>query len=220
MIRRRLVVMLKEPIAGRVKTRLAAGIGVAAATRFYRQTTAAVLARVSRSERAVPARQVNARARRDHGLAEWETVLAVTPDAAVGSRAWSPSLPRVGQGSGDLGRRMQHIMDQRWVGPVVIVGSDIPGIRRAHIRTAFEVLGSCDAVFGSAPDGGYWLVGLKRFPRVPRAFDSVRWSTAHALADTRDNLAALEVGEVAMLQDVDEAGDLARAGSPCPPLRV
>ncbi|WP_425283593.1 DUF2064 domain-containing protein [Methyloceanibacter stevinii] len=49
-------------------------------------------------------------------------------------------------------------------GPVVLVGSDIPRISRAHIAEAFRLLGNADAVFGPAQDGGYWLVGFKRSP--------------------------------------------------------
>src|SRR6476661_7654873 len=81
----RLVVMAKAPVAGGAKTRLAREIGVAAATRFARQATAALLQCVSRDPR-------------------WQTVLAVSPDAAVGSRSWPRGIARVTQGGGDLGR--------------------------------------------------------------------------------------------------------------------
>jgi len=49
---------------------------------------------------------------------------------------------------------------------------------------AFAALGRVDAVFGSADDGGYWLIGLRRRPFLPRLSGPVRWSSAHALADT------------------------------------
>lgn len=184
----RLVVMVKEPAAGRVKTRLARGIGVVGATQFYRHVTAAVLSRVMRP-------------------GEWQTILAVAPDAALRSRAWAAHLARLPQGRGDLGQRMQRVMDELPPGPVVIIGSDIPGIRAEHIRAAFRALGNHDAVFGPAPDGGYWLVGLNRFPRVLRPFGGVRWSSAHALGDTERNLCGRSVARVAVLDDVDEAED-------------
>ena len=190
---RRLVVMVKEPIAGRVKTRLARGIGVVRATAFYRHATAAVLARVSSPK-------------------EWHTILAVAPDLASCCRAWPPHLARIPQGSGDLGRRMQRVMDELPPGPVLIIGSDIPSIGAEHIRAAFRALGSHDAVFGPAPDGGYWLVGLKRFPRVPQAFEAVRWSSQHALDDTLANLNGLRVARLVTLDDIDEAVDLAGSG--------
>ncbi len=189
---RHLVVMVKVPEAGRVKTRLARGIGVTGATAFYRHTTAAVLARVTCPR-------------------EWTTILAISPDAGLRSRMFRHTGPRCAQGRGDLGQRMQGVMDQLPPGPALIIGSDIPGITASHIRRAFAKLGSDDAVFGPAPDGGYWLVGLKRFPRVPRTFGGVRWSTEHALADTRANLAGLTIATLESLDDIDEAADLARA---------
>lgn len=189
-MRRRLVVMVKEPRAGQVKTRLAHDVGVVAATAFYRHSMAAVLGRIA-------------------SACEWETLLAVAPDAAVVSRTFPQSLMRVAQGRGDLGARMQRVMDDLPPGPVVIIGSDIPGIVPAHIRVAFQVLGQHEAVFGPAPDGGYWLAGLKRFPRIPRAFKNVRWSGPHALADTLRNLEGLSVAKLGVLIDVDGADDLA-----------
>lgn len=190
--RPQLVVFVKEPQAGRVKTRLGRGIGAARATAFYRHMTATVVARLGADRR-------------------WRTVLAVAPDAALASRAWPASLERVGQGGGDLGARLERVMDGLPPGPVVIVGTDIPEIRPSHVAAAIKHLGRADAVLGPAPDGGYWLVGLKRRPRVPRAFRRVRWSSDHALADTRANLHGLEVGLLDILVDVDEAADLSRA---------
>jgi uncharacterized protein len=182
----RLVVMAKLPVAGSVKTRLARDIGVAAATRFARATAAALLQRVGHDRR-------------------WQTILAVAPDSGAWSRAWPGGLARMPQGRGDLGARMQRIFDDPHAGPVVIVGTDVPGIRPGHISQAFRLLGRHDAVFGPASDGGYWLVGLRRRPRVPRPFANVRWSSPHALADTLANLASCKVAFVATLSDVDDA---------------
>jgi rSAM/selenodomain-associated transferase 1 len=186
--------MVKEPVAGRVKTRLAREVGAVAATSFARRSAAGVIARLSHSRC-------------------WQVYLAVGPEAAIASRAWPLSLPRLAQGPGDLGARMQRIMDRLPRGPVVIIGTDIPGIGAAHIRSAFKLLASQDAVFGPAPDGGYWLVGLRRRLRVPRAFSRVRWSTQHALADTRANLDGMRLAEVPTLSDVDEATEFVRFGS-------
>ncbi|WP_244444265.1 TIGR04282 family arsenosugar biosynthesis glycosyltransferase [Lutibaculum baratangense] len=180
-----LVVMAKLPVAGAVKSRLAAEVGVAEATRFYRTTLRRTLMRLSPDRR-------------------WRTVLAVAPDRSA-RWAWPCGVPACPQGRGDLGRRMQRIMDAIPPGPVVIVGSDIPGIRPRHIASAFRLLGRSDAVFGPAEDGGYWLVGLRRRPRVPQIFDSVRWSSDHALADTLANCQGLSVGFAATLPDVDTA---------------
>ena len=189
----RLVVMAKVPMAGVVKTRLAREIGEAGATRFARQTMAALLLRLSPDRR-------------------WATTLAVSPDATVLSRCWPRGVPRVGQGGGDLGRRMHRLMERMPPGPVVIVGPDAPGITSAHIAEAFRRLGGHDAVFGPATDGGYWLVGLKRRPRLLSPFAAVRWSSPHALADTLANLEGKSVACVATLGDVDDARGLAASG--------
>ena len=190
-----LVVMAKIPVAGRVKTRLARDVGAAAATRFVRTVTASLLHRIGRS---VP----------------WRTMLAVTPDAAVRARAWPNAVPRMAQGGGDLGARMQRIMALPVPGPVVIIGTDVPGITPAHIRAAFRLLGRHDAVLGPAEDGGYWLVGLRRRPSVLRPFSGVRWSGPHALADTVANLSGASVAFLETLSDVDCGPDLVRCGSP------
>jgi len=191
----RLVVMAKAPVAGRAKSRLARQIGVAQATRFARQSAAALLGRVGNDPR-------------------WQTTIAVTPDRAAAGRFWPRGISRLPQGGGDLGQRMQRLLDRLPPGPVVIVGTDVPGITPSHIAAAFRALGRRDAVFGPASDGGYWLVGLRRRPRVLRAFTDVRWSTVHALADTLANFSGQKVALIATLSDVDDANALAEtAGS-------
>ena len=108
---------------------------------------------------------------------------------------------------------MQRLFTRLPPGPVIIVGSDIPSIRPSHIAEAFRLLGGADAVLGPAPDGGYWLVGLKRTPRVPKPFAAVRWSGSHALSDTLANLKGRRVALAARLSDVDTAEDLRREGA-------
>lgn len=180
--------MVKEPRAGRVKTRLAREIGVVAATQFYRHAAAAVVGRLSRAH-------------------DYETWLSVSPDTAVRGRAWNRHVPRRRQGGGDLGARMQRIMDWPGRGPVMVIGTDIPAIEPRHIREAFRRLGSGDAVLGPTPDGGYWLVGLSRSPRILKPFGGVRWSSEQALADTVRNLAGSRVVLAATLADVDDADE-------------
>ena len=92
----------------------------------------------------------------------------------------------------------------------IIVGSDIPELRPTHVARAFRLLGDHDWVFGPAADGGYWLLGARR-RRPPRGtFADVRWSSAHALADTLANLKGARVAYLEMLGDVDTGEDLAR----------
>src|SRR5262249_58985450 len=106
-------------------------------------------------------------------------------------------------------QRMQRVMDALPRGPVVIIGTDVPALKPAHIAAGFRALGRCDAVFGPAHDGGYWLVGLRRRPHIPRAFVNVRWSSATALADTLENFTGLSVALLATLGDVDDAQSFA-----------
>ncbi|MGD9669127.1 MAG: TIGR04282 family arsenosugar biosynthesis glycosyltransferase [Hyphomicrobiaceae bacterium] len=189
--RRRLVIMVKAPEAGRVKTRLASEIGVVGATSFYRHASSAVVRRLGADPR-------------------WQTVLAVAPDTATGARYWPAPLPRRPQGPGDLGRRMQVLFDRLPPGPVVIIGSDCPAVRPDDIASAFTALGRADAVLGPATDGGYWLVGEWRSPKSLPAFSGVRWSSEQTLDDTVANFASRRVAFVRELPDVDTAADLAR----------
>lgn len=178
--------MVKAPEAGRVKTRLAAAIGAVEAVRCYR----AMLARTVR-------RLADGR---------WATWLAVTPDGAA-PRMAAHGIAVVPQGPGGLGARMQRVMDDLPPGPVVIVGSDIPGIGRGDVAAAFRALGGHDAVLGPADDGGYWLVGQRRIPTTLRLFEGVRWSSADTLADTIGNLAGRKVSLLRTMGDLDGEAD-------------
>ncbi|PZN16577.1 MAG: hypothetical protein DIU63_03795 [Proteobacteria bacterium] len=185
--RRRLLIMVKAPQVGRVKTRLASEIGAVRAAWFYRHTATAVIARLSRHP-------------------GWETILSVSPDESRRSTIWPAPLRRFPQGRGDLGQRMQRAMQMPPVGPVLVIGSDIPAIQPVHIARAFKALGYHHVVFGPAEDGGYWLVGQRRRPRTMRLFDhDIRWSSRHALNDTVKGLRNLRIGFVARLSDVDDA---------------
>lgn len=191
--RARLVIMVKEPRPGRVKTRLGAGIGMTAAARWFRRQSSDLIRRLSADPR-------------------WETMLAVAPDrAGLESRVWPPHVGRIPQGPGDLGDRMGRVF--RWLppGPVCVIGADIPGVERRDIAAAFEALGRSDAVVGPATDGGYWLIGLARGRRTAPAglFSDVRWSTEHALADTARSFGDARIAHVRTLRDVDTAADLA-----------
>ena len=181
-------VFARAPRLDAVKRRLARDIGARAALDFHRATMLALL-RGLMTERRV------------------RTVLAITPDRA---RFPLPvSIPRVPQGSGDLGARMHRAASRVRHGRVVIIGCDIPEARPADVLAAFRALGRADAVFGPAEDGGYWLVGFS--PRRPaRPFAAVRWSTTYALADTLANFRPRRVAFLRTLRDVDTVQDLNR----------
>ncbi|WP_094022363.1 TIGR04282 family arsenosugar biosynthesis glycosyltransferase [Maliponia aquimaris] len=182
--------MLKVPRPGRVKTRLARDIGSTTAAWWFRHQVTRLLRRL-----------------RDP---RWRIVLAVAPDReGLTSRIWPAGLPRLPQGPGDLGQRMARALRAAPPGPVCLIGADIPGVTRAHIARAFAALGAAEAVFGPAPDGGYWLVGLRNASRVPNSlFDGVRWSSEQALSDTLASIPGTRVALVDVLHDVDTAEDL------------
>ncbi len=193
-MQRTLVIFLKEPRPGRVKTRLGREIGMVGAAWWFRHQAARMIRRLGRDRR-------------------WRTVLAVSPGReGQASRVWPAHLTRWPQGPGDLGERMGRALRAMPPGPVIIVGADIPGLRPAHVAEGFRLLGRHDAVLGPAPDGGYWMIGLKRGGlAVPAGlFRGVRWSSPHALADTVASLASLDVGFGATLRDIDEPADLLR----------
>jgi len=191
--RRWLVVLAKAPRCGAVKTRLARDIGAVAATGFARRTLANICRRLARDPR-------------------WSTLIAVSPDTAIGSGIWPGGVLLIPQGLGNLGARMQRPFDGLPPGPVVIIGTDIPEISAPRIAAAFRLLGSHDAVFGPAEDGGYWLVGLRRSPRVPAIFSNVRWSSAHTLKDTLANLGPWRCAILETLGDVDDGESHRRLG--------
>ena len=121
----------------------------------------------------------------------WRLRIAVTPDKARRhARHWRRGVDVTGQGGGDLGIRMRRALAACPPGPVVLVGGDIPALAARHVAAAFRLLGDCDLVFGPAEDGGFWLVGARRSPRLPPLFDKVRWSSPYALADTLAGLPA------------------------------
>jgi rSAM/selenodomain-associated transferase 1 len=186
--------MVKEPAAGRVKTRLARGIGLALATGFYRHAVASLVARLTQPRR-------------------WTVVLAVAPDPACRTAALpGPKRARVPQGRGDLGQRMQRVIDRAPTGPVIVIGSDVPAISAGDIAAAFHRLEAHAAVIGPSPDGGYWLIGLSRRPRRLRPFRNVRWSTDAARAGTLRNLSGNSVALLGEKPDIDDAADWSRAG--------
>jgi glycosyltransferase A (GT-A) superfamily protein (DUF2064 family) len=95
-------------------------------------------------------------------------------------------------------------------GPVLIVGTDIPALDHRRVARALYALKGADVVLGPAQDGGYWAIGLKRPARHAKLtmFEGVRWSSAHALADTVDRLPGLKIALTDRLSDVDVAADL------------
>lgn len=197
-----LVIMVKEPRIGYVKTRLSKDIGPIKATSFYRRTTNTIIKRLSIDPR-------------------WQTHIAIAPDTALSLPFWpevnSISPKRSSQGTGDLGEKM-HAQFKKigklssrgknnglniGPGPVLIIGTDIPEIRATHIASAFKALKQKQALIGPSGDGGYWIIGQKRSPKLFDLFKNVRWSTEHTYDDTLKNLNEDHWAITATLSDVD-----------------
>lgn len=186
--RKHLVIFCRRPQLGVGKRRLAADVGDMEAVRFARGALARLVRTLSPDPR-------------------WRLWLAVSPDRPLDWVTKGTALP---QGPGDLGQRLSRIIGALPPGPVVILGSDTPTVSRNDVADAFRALGPNRAVFGPAPDGGYWLIGLRRGLAEPLPFTAVRWSTAHALSDTLANLEGSPVGLLRQQEDIDDGASLRR----------
>jgi rSAM/selenodomain-associated transferase 1 len=191
---RTLAVFVKEPQPGRVKTRLAAVLGDEDAAHLYRALAENVLAATTPK------------------AGEYERLVFFDPpDAGERLRAWLPAGRLRRQAAGDLGSRMVAAFArcfERGATRVTLVGTDVPALDGAVVRSAFEALEANDVVFGPAADGGYYLVAL-RGPQ-PFLFESVAWSTPAVLEQTAARAAAagLQVGRLPPLRDLDTVEDL------------
>lgn len=191
---RTLVVFVKQPVPGAVKTRLAPALGAEAAAEVYRALVAGLL-------------EATAPAGRDY-----ERLLFYDPPSATEAiRAWLPAGGLRRQAEGDLGQRMADAFARcfaRGASRVAVIGSDVPGLRRQDVLEAFAALDARDLVLGPARDGGYYLLAL-RAPQ-PVLFEGVPWSTATVLDATKERArsAGLSVATLRTLGDVDTVEDL------------
>lgn len=191
-----LLVFVRAPELGRVKTRLAASIGENAALRAYKRLAEHTIAEA----RALAAEGVEVR------------IHYAPADAGSAVRAWlGEGAVYLPQAEGDLGMRMRDAFAGAFAGGadrVVIVGSDLPEISAPLLRRAFDLLDGYPAVIGPARDGGYYLLGMTGM--IGGVFGGIEWSTPGVLAATLDRLRAAGV-EPAMLEtlaDVDTVEDL------------
>ena len=190
----KLIIFLKAPRPGLVKTRLADVIGPQAACDAYRKLVELLLEQL----RELPF--VELKHSPDNAASE------IAPWVAAG---WS-CRP---QGAGDLGQRLIAAFDDAFAHGaerVVIIGSDCPYVTAEDIRAAWSTLSRSDVVLGPAGDGGYWLIGLRR-PQ-PALFRDIPWSTEQVLRDTMTRIqsAGLSVHLLRTLEDVDTEADWRR----------
>ena len=189
-----LVVFLKHPRPGAVKTRLAAAIGAEAAADLYRAL----------AERALEATTPLAE--------DFERLVFFDPPESLPQmREWLPGVRLLAQSGHDLGARMADAFARafaRGASRVAIVGTDAPGVSRATVTEALSALDTADVVIGPADDGGYYLIAL-RAPR-PELFAGIEWSTPGVRGQTLALAAAagVSVRELGRLRDVDTLDDL------------
>lgn len=191
------IVFARAPVAGRVKTRLAAAIGARAAARLHAQL-------VRRAVRTALA----------SGVGPVELHCAPhTRHPFFAQLAARSGIALRAQRGGDLGERMHRALARALRGTsfALLVGSDCPALRAADLRRALRALrAGADAVFAPAVDGGYALVGLRH--SVPRLFAGIAWGGAEVMCETRARISALgwSSRELRRVWDVDRPEDFAR----------
>jgi uncharacterized protein len=186
-----LLIFIKNPRPGYVKTRLARTVGDAEALRIYH----ILLARTRQAATAAHAQR-------------W----LCYSDAVEEHDEWpAADFRKCVQHPGDLGHRMQQAFAEAFAAgadKVVIIGSDCPALTGPAIDEAFQALDTDDFVVGPTFDGGYYLLGMRAF--TPAVFADIAWSTDAVLPATLARIAGL--GQTAALlptlSDVDTEEDL------------
>ncbi|MDT3395378.1 DUF2064 domain-containing protein [Streptomyces sp. B1866] len=189
-----LLVIAKEPVPGRVKTRLCPPFTPWEAARLAE----AALADTLRAVLDTPA---------DHRV----LALAGAPGPWL-----PPGFTVLPQGPGGLDERLAAAFAE-CAGPTLLIGMDTPQVTPALLASGLD-FGGCDAWFGPAADGGFWALGLKA--PDPELLRGVPMSVPETGAVQRRRLldAGLAVRDLPVLRDVDTAADarevagLARGG--------
>ena len=191
-----IAVFAKAPVAGGVKTRLAAVLGTEGAARLH--------------ERLVERALATAIAARLGPVELWCAPDASHPFFAQCAARFGVEL-RLQEGA-DLGERMHHAFDVALERhrALLLVGSDCPALEPRDLAAAAHALDTHDAVLIPAEDGGYVLVGLARSDAS--LFEGVAWGTAAVMEETRARLVAagLRWATLPALWDVDRVEDYAR----------
>lgn len=192
-----ILVFVKFPVPGKVKTRLAATLGVDAASSIYRRMAEHVCSL----------------------LPEWATpvLLFDPPERQIDIENWlRPQLPQKAifepQASGDLGRRLREAFDGAFkaYSQVAAIGTDCVDLDVAIFDECLTALRTTDCVIGPASDGGFYLIALSR--RCPGLFDGVPWSSSETFSKTMENACAagFSVHLLPELHDIDTETDWKR----------
>ena len=192
-----LIVFVKNPIPGAVKTRLQVRFAPDQVVALYTAFVRDVLARaesIDIDRRVIafdpPDAESEVRTLFGGGKAQWQFV------------------PQV---QDDLGTRMREALVQELdagASAAALIGTDIPSLPADHITQAFDLLRTKDVVLGPSVDGGYYLVGVSK--STPEIFEDVEWSTPSVLSQTIDRVqrAGYMLGLVHPWFDVDTPDEL------------
>jgi len=192
-----IIVFIKFPEPGKVKTRLGAQIGNELACACYRLFLGQTfdLLKATSAETVIVAYEPQSRA------AEFGKIIPVEFE----------SMP---QCAGTLGDRMTHAFTtafEQGSDQVIAFGSDSPTVPHSYIEDAIKRLSRADITLGASEDGGYYLIGLKKMHR--RLFEGIAWSSENVLSETlaRAEELKLEVGRIPEWYDIDDLETLQRA---------
>jgi rSAM/selenodomain-associated transferase 1 len=201
----RLIIFLKNPVAGRVKTRLAADIGADRALKVYIWLLKHTLLEASKFL--------------NQYKAESTEVALYFSDTVPARNDFPLEIPegfRLYQQSGQgLGRRMKNAFEEGFSQSYVhqvIIGSDCPQLAAGHLQQAFDALSVTDTVIGPARDGGYYLLGMNRSNN--EVFDLAEWSHNKVFEQTISRIRHLKLSytQLEELNDIDTVKDLERLG--------
>lgn len=184
-----MIIFVRNPVLGKVKTRLAASIGNEKALQVYEHLL-----------------------QHTHSITKDLTVTKFIyyADRINEKDLWNGFEKRLQQGK-DLGERMQNAFQHlysRGFSKVSIIGSDCYELSSDIITTAFEKLNEADVVIGLVMDGGYYLLGSTKL--IPQLFANKAWSTNTVFTDTLKDasLLNLHVHQLPVLNDIDNEKDL------------
>ncbi len=192
-----LVMVAKEPVPARVKTRLCPPLNPRLAAELYGLFIQDMVEEMSKIRSYV------------------ELAVAYTPEGARASfesmlRCGVAFLPQQGQ---DLGERLHNIFKRLFGGgydQVYVVNSDSPDLPRELMENSFRLLAETktELVLGPCQDGGYYLIGLKR--PIPELFQGIPWSTDQVLEKTLEQarLLGLSFSLLEPWYDIDTHDDL------------
>jgi rSAM/selenodomain-associated transferase 1 len=184
-----IIVFTRNPELGKVKSRLAKGIGEAAALDVY-------IKLLEHTEKTI--RHIHA------DKAIYYSVKVRDNDI------WDETIYQKHQQFGDdLGIRMENAFKNGFDAGyqnIIIVGSDLYDLKPSHIHNAFIALKSNDAVIGPAEDGGYYLLGMKTLHS--NVFKNKNWGTETVLDATKADLVKHNLYALETLNDIDYVEDL------------